>query len=129
MFHQKGQPFFESTTDVDLPDLEKSFVEFMAKTFLDVTKRKVSPRSLWTHIKRLDYSPYYVREALKQMAVEPRLGIKTAVDRVVEAVALGNDYEGLCERLNPLDKLAEVAIHSSMENKTKVRPLAMNQNR
>ena len=105
MFHHKGQPFFESTTDVDLPDLKKGFVEFMARTFLDVTKRKVSPRSLWTQFKRLDYSPYYVREALKQIAVEPRLGIKIAVDRVIEAVALRNDYEGLWERLNPLDKL------------------------
>jgi hypothetical protein len=56
MFWDRDEPFFDSSVDVPLPDLDIEFVEFLAKTFKKVTNRKVSPRSLWQQFKRLDRS-------------------------------------------------------------------------
>ena len=110
MFGDQNAPFYGFATEVELPDLDRDFTDFLAKTFEKITKRKVNAATLWTQFNRLDQNPFYVREALKVMALEPGLPVLAAIERVLAAVAEQNDYKGLWAKLKPLDRALFLAI-------------------
>lgn len=110
MFGDQNAPFFGFSTEVQLPDLDEKFTAFLARVFQRITKRKVSPATLWKHFERLDRNPFYVREALKLMALEPGLSAPPAIERLLTAVAEQNDYPGLWQRLSVLDRAIFLAI-------------------
>ena len=110
MFSDQNAPFFGFATEVELPDLDSDFTDFLARTFKKITNRQINNNTLWAQYEKLDRNPYYVREALKLMALEPGLSISSAIERVLSAVADQNDYAGLWAKLNSLDRALFLAI-------------------
>ena len=110
MFGDQDAPFYGFSTEVELPDLDKDFTDFLANTFQKVTTRTLNSTTLHMQFSRLDQNPFYVREALKIMALEPGLTLYAAIERVLMAVAEQNDYHGVWAKLRPLDRALFLAV-------------------
>ncbi len=90
MFGDQKAPFFGFSSEVELPDLDQAFTDFLARTFLDVTGRTIDRGALLEQFMRLDRIPFYVREALTLMALEPALSLEDAMERLLNAIAEQN---------------------------------------
>lgn len=104
MFGDQDAPFYGFSTEVELPDLDQAFTDFLAKTFLKVTGRTIDEASLLEQFLRLDRIPFYVRESMKLMALEPELSLADASERLLSAIAEQNDYQGLRSRMSVVDQ-------------------------
>ncbi|NND58976.1 MAG: hypothetical protein HKN49_01775 [Gammaproteobacteria bacterium] len=104
MFGDQNAPFFGFSTEVELPDLDERFTAFLAKVYGKITNREIDPQALWKPFVQLDRNPFYIREALKLMALEPGLKPDAAIKRLLVAVAEQNDYAGVWSRLPKLDR-------------------------
>jgi len=116
MFGEQNAPFYGFSTEVELPDLDQAFTDFLAKTFRRVTSRKIDQSALLEQFIRLDRIPFYVREAMKLMALEPHLSLADAMERLLTAIAEQNDYRGIRSRMSALDRAVflEVARNSEI---------------
>lgn len=110
MFGDHDAPFYGSSTEIELPDLDRAFTDFLAATFKQLARRSLNATALWAHFKRVDRNPFYAREALKLMALEPSLTLPAAMDRLLTAIAEQNGYLGKWAALNALDRALFLAI-------------------
>lgn len=115
MFGDHDAPFYGSSTEIELPDLERKFTDFLAATFKKLARRSISANALWTHFKRVDRNPFYAREALKLMALDPSLSLQAAMDRLLTAVAEQNGYKEKWSKLSELDRALFLAIAENTE--------------
>ena len=115
MFGDQDAPFYGFSTEVELPDLDQAFTDFLAKTFLEVTGRTIDEASLLEQFIRLDRIPFYVREAMKLMALEPELFLASAMERLLCAIAEQNDYRGLRSRMSILDQVVFLEVARNPE--------------
>lgn len=115
MFSDQDAPFYGFSTEVELPDLGQAFTNFLAKTFLKVTGRTIDQTSLLEHFIRLDRIPFYVREAMKLMALEPELSLAEAMERLLSAIAEQNDYAGLRSRMSQVDQAVFLEVARNPE--------------
>ena len=115
MFGDQDAPFYGFSTEVELPDLDQAFTDFLAKTFLEVTGRTIDTASLLEQFVRLDRIPFYVREAMKLMAFEPELSLASAMERLLCAIAEQNDYRGLRSRMSILDQVVFLEVARNPE--------------
>ncbi len=113
MFGDHDAPFYGFSTEIELPDPDRAFTDFLARALSKITKRDVNVDTLWAQFEKLDRNPFYVREALKLMTLEPGLCVSAAIERVLSAVAEQNDYAGLWAKLKPLDRALFLAIAKS----------------
>ena len=110
MFGDQDAPFYGFSKEVELPDLDQAFTDFLAKTFLEVTGRTIDTASLLEQFVRLDRIPFYVREAMKLMAFEPELSLASAMERLLCAIAEQNDYRGLRSRMSTLNQVVFLEV-------------------
>ena len=115
MFGDQDAPFYGFSTEVELPDLDQAFTDFLAKTFLEVTRRTIDEASLLEQFIRLGRIPFYVREAMKLMALEPELSLASAMERLLCAIAEQNDYRGLRSRMSILDQVVFLEVARNPE--------------
>ena len=115
MFGDQDAPFYGFSTEVELPDLDQAFTDFLAKIFLEVTGRTIDTASLLEQFIRLDRIPFYVREAMKLMALEPELFLASAMERLLCAIAERNDYRGLRSRMSILDQVVFLEVARNPE--------------
>ena len=115
MFGDQDAPFYGFSTEVELPDLDQAFTDFLAKTFLEVTGRTIDEASLLEQFVRLGRIPFYVREAMKLMALEPELSLASAMERLLSAIAEQNDYRGLRSRMSILDQVVFLEVARNPE--------------
>lgn len=105
MFGEHDAPFYGFATEVELPDLGPDFTNFLSEVFRRLTQRHIDSEMLWKHFEALDRNPFYARQALKSMALDPALPMRDAFDQVLAAVAEQNDYDGIWGRLTLLERL------------------------
>ena len=117
MFGDQEAPFYGFSTEVELPNLDQEFTDFLATTFRQFTGRSIDGASLFEQFDRLGRIPFYVREAMKEMVLEPELSLADAMERLLSAVAEQNDYRGLLSRMSLLDQTLFLEVARNPEAK------------
>lgn len=114
LFNQQSAPFYEFSERVDFPDMDKKFIEHMAKVYKKVTQKTINVNTSFKLFKEMDYSPGHFRATLKQMILK-QVSLKIAFEQVREAIVLQNGYQEITVNLSSLER--EIFVALSMKHK------------
>jgi len=110
MFREQTAPLLEQAKLLDMPELERDFVEDRLVRFRDLTGAQLDLKAVMTAFEGLGRSPLLLNEALKEMAVREGLALDDAIIELIEKHGT-EDYGVQIAKLPALDKaiLARIA--------------------
>ncbi len=92
MFSARRAPFFHFAAPIDLPALGEAFVDHMLETFQVVSSRTLARPGMLSAFERLHANPHFFRVLLDTLLHDPQLDVETALQRVLDRIAVDLSY-------------------------------------
>ncbi len=114
MFSNREAPFFHFATPIDLPTLDKPFVDHIVKVFQRMSKRAVDPPRMLDAFRGLHHNPYFFRLLVQTMLYDAEHTVGTALGRVRERISEELGYPEAWLKLTPLQREVAGALAMAM---------------
>ena len=115
MFDDREAPFFHFATPLDLPPLDRPFVEHLCEIARDITDRSLDVDVAFEVFGELHANPYFFRLAVETLVLYPDLDMAEAARRVRTRVAAGLGYADVWLSLDPLRRALTRALADGVE--------------
>ena len=104
MFSDREAPFFHFATPLDLPALERPFVEHLIDVARGITERTIDLDEALEVFESLHANPYFFRLVIETLVLHPDLDIARAAEQVRVRVAARLGYTDVWLSLDPLQR-------------------------
>lgn len=115
MFAARDAPFFHFATPIELPPLDKAFVDHQLAAFANATKRKLKPAPMLAAFEELHRSPYLFRGLLELLLADPALELTEALRRLKERVALDLRFPEIWLKLTSIQRVVALQLARDVE--------------
>lgn len=110
MFSQSHAPFFHFSTNVDLPQLSRPFVEHLAMGFNAATRRSLDVDALLKWFESMGRTPQHARTLVERMALNPSLSMDEVAAVLIQEISQGGGFNEKWVECNLLERILLVLI-------------------
>ncbi len=104
MFNDGKAPFFHFAHNIDFPELQRDFTDYLADVYVARTEQAIDRDQLYQIFERMNRTPLYLRLVVEDMILNPALGLAAAAERRIAQTGEQANYEQLWWQLNALDQ-------------------------
>jgi hypothetical protein len=110
MFAAKEAPFFHFATPIELPQLDRAFVDHTLRVFQDVTGRALDRAAARAAFERLHHNPFHFRGLIELMLANRRLTVADALRIQRAQIAAQMGYQACWSGLATLERTALIVV-------------------
>lgn len=116
LLEHRNAAFYHSFERQELPDLERSYTDFVAEQLARLGKLRVGRDGLWDAFCELQKSPYFMQEIIRELMLKRAKTLDEARERVLENIRENPDISARWNALNALEKAVfrRVSIDASL---------------
>lgn len=104
MFSNREAPFFHFATPIDLPALDRPFVDHLVTVFRRTANRTLDSDEMLDAFDRLHRNPYFFRLLVQTMLYDPEHTVSSAVEHVRERISADLGYPEAWLTLTPIQR-------------------------
>jgi hypothetical protein len=104
MFSSSTAPFFHFGASLPFPDLEREFVQHIARAYALTTGRQLEEERLWQAFLKFHRTPAYLRESVEQFVLNPIMSFDDIIAAKLAAIPDERQYDELWAELNPQEQ-------------------------
>lgn len=109
LLNESKSPFYHFVSQYEFPDLGEDFLAFIKSKMHKDYQISVSMKSLAASFQDLDLSPYWMMKLVMQM-IAFKQSATEALDYTLQLMEATEDFEGIAQRLKPIDKVVFLAL-------------------
>jgi uncharacterized protein len=110
LLEDKNAAFYQGFDRQELPDLERSYTDFVADQLARLGKVRVGRDSLWDTFCELQKSPYFMQELIRELMLKRAKTLKEARERILENIRANPEISARWMALNVLEKAVFLRI-------------------
>lgn len=110
LLRDPNAPFYRSVEEIDLPDLDRGYTDFLCAQLRRLGKKSVDRDACWEVFTQLHRSPYYMDAIIRELMLHRAATIQDAYEHVVNAIVADPYHVARWDGLKPLDRLVYLAV-------------------
>lgn len=112
LLEQQDAAFYQSVDRQELPDLDRSYTNFVADQLARLGKVRVGRDPLWDTFCELEKSPYFMQELIRELMLKRARTLKEARERILWNIRANPEISGRWTALGPLERAVFLRVET-----------------